>query len=167
MTFTLVASAAPSARWCLTTTASVEAANWPDLDKTNNAASDADGVTPMLEVGSAKGHLGTRELRFRVGLSRPTCRAVGVDYATADGTATAGLDYDTASGTIDLPAGSRSGWVRVSVHGDAVDEVDETVLVKLVERQRSDTWNSAGYRSHRERRPGALRIVTASEGNCS
>jgi len=54
-----------------------------------------------------------------------------VDYATTDGTATAGSDYTAASGTLTIPAGSTSGTITVHAKGDTTFEPDETFTVTL------------------------------------
>ena len=56
---------------------------------------------------------------------------VTVDYATSDGTATAGSDYTGASGTLTIPAGQASGTIAVSVSGDTTYEPNETLTLTL------------------------------------
>lgn len=68
---------------------------------------------------------------FTVSLSTPSGKTVSVDYATADGTATAGADYESTSGTVTIPAGATSATVTVSIAGDAIDEEDETLSLLL------------------------------------
>ena len=66
-----------------------------------------------------------------VSLSSPAAANVTVDYATADGTATAGADYTTTSGTLTIPAGSTSGTISVPIIDDEVTEGDEAFTVNL------------------------------------
>ena len=54
-----------------------------------------------------------------------------VDYATSDGTATAGSDYTSASGTLTIDAGSSSGSIEVSVIDDEHNEGSETFTLTL------------------------------------
>ena len=70
-------------------------------------------------------------LGFAVTLSRAASEQVTVDYATTDGTATAGVDYTAASGTLSFAAGERSKTVSVAVLDDAHDEGEETLLLSL------------------------------------
>ena len=56
---------------------------------------------------------------------------VTVDYATANGTATAGSDFIAASGSLVFAPGETSKSVSVAVQGDAEVEPDETFLVNL------------------------------------
>ena len=70
-------------------------------------------------------------LAFAVTLSRAASNPVTVDYATADGTATAGQDYETASGTLVFAPGETQDLVHVTVLDDAHDEGDETLTLYL------------------------------------
>src|SRR5262249_36379119 len=56
---------------------------------------------------------------------------VTVQYATADGTASAGSDYQATSGTLTFAPGETSKTIAVSVIGDIIDESDETFSVNL------------------------------------
>ncbi|NEX18950.1 S8 family serine peptidase [Thiorhodococcus mannitoliphagus] len=56
---------------------------------------------------------------------------VSVDYATADGSATAGLDYVATSGTLDLADGEVSGTITVTLLDDTLVEGDETFSLDL------------------------------------
>lgn len=68
---------------------------------------------------------------FVVTLSRAASEAVTVDYATSDGTATAGSDYTETSGTLTFAPGDLSETVSVPVLADGVDEMDETFTLTL------------------------------------
>ena len=56
---------------------------------------------------------------------------VTVDYATADGTATAGSDYQAATGTLTFAPGETSKTITVLVNGDRLAEPNETFVVNL------------------------------------
>ena len=56
---------------------------------------------------------------------------VTVDYATTDGTATAGEDYTAANGTLTFPAGSTAQTFTVPITEDSTVEADETVNLTL------------------------------------
>ena len=71
---------------------------------------------------------------FTVSLSRAFTTAghrVTVDYATSDGTATAGADYTATSGTLTFAAGETTKTVNVPVLDDTVDEGSETFTLRL------------------------------------
>ena len=70
-------------------------------------------------------------LVFAVSLTRAAGSALTVDYATSDGTATAGSDYTSASGTLTIGAGSSSGSIEVSVIDDEHNEGSETFTLTL------------------------------------
>ena len=70
-------------------------------------------------------------LDFVVTLSRARSEATTVDYATSDGTATAGTDYTAASGTLTFAAGETSKTVSVTVLVDTEDEQSETLSLTL------------------------------------
>ena len=70
---------------------------------------------------------------YTVTLSAQPAASVTVDYATADGTATAGSDYTAASGTLTFTTGN---WdtvqtVAVTISNDTVDDDDETFTFTL------------------------------------
>ena len=68
---------------------------------------------------------------FAVTLNRAAAGTVTVDYATADGTATAGEDYTAASGTLTFAAGVLTQTVAVTLLDDAIDEGRETFTLTL------------------------------------
>ena len=85
-----------------------------------------------LSVADAQAEEGTDEtIGFAVSLSRAASGAMTVDYATADGTATAGEDYSSTSGTLTFAAGETSKTVSVPVLDDVVDEGQETFTLRL------------------------------------
>jgi len=58
--------------------------------------------------------------------------AVAIDYATSDGTATAGTDYTAASGTLSWAAGDLGErTITVALVNDATSESDETIRITL------------------------------------
>ena len=85
-----------------------------------------------LSVADARAEEGADEtIDFAVSLSRAASGTVTVDYATADGTATAGADYTRASGTLRFAPGETGKTVRVPVLDDAHDEGEETLTLRL------------------------------------
>ena len=68
---------------------------------------------------------------FAVTLSRAASGTVTVDYATSDGTATAGSDYTATSGTLTFAAGETEKTVSVPVLDDDHDEDEETFTLTL------------------------------------
>ncbi len=66
-----------------------------------------------------------------VRLSGPSSQTVSVDYATSDGTATAGSDYTAASGTLTFAPGETSKSFTVLITDDILPEGAETVRLTL------------------------------------
>ena len=90
--------------------------------------------TPALAIADARGGEDAGVLKFVVSLSVASSKAVTVNYATADGTATAGLDYTGASGVLTFAPGvTDSQTIEVQITDDAADdEVEaETFTVGL------------------------------------
>ncbi len=95
-----------------------------------------DDDTPTLSIDSpsvTEGDSGTATLTFTVTLSAASAQTVTVGYADAGtGTATSGTDYTAIpAGTLTFAAGTTSQPIAVTVTGDATDEADETVVVRL------------------------------------
>ena len=80
----------------------------------------------------AEGNSGSTNLTFTVSLDNPApAGGATVDYATSDGTATAGSDYTAASGTLNFAGGETSKTVDISIVGDETVELDETLTLTL------------------------------------
>ena len=91
---------------------------------------------PELSVADARAEEGTdASLDFAVTLDPESTGEVTVDYATADGTATAGDDYTATSGTLTFAAGETSKTVSVPVLEDNHDEGSETLTLRLSNAQ--------------------------------
>ena len=96
-----------------------------------------DDARPVLSIDSPRvvegGSGTTATLRFTVTLSAASGQPVTVAYRDAGtGSATSGTDYTAlAPGTLTFAPGTTVQTIDVSVTGDVVDEVDETVGVVL------------------------------------
>jgi Calx-beta domain/Right handed beta helix region len=89
---------------------------------------------PSLSINSVtvtEGNSGTTSATFTVTLSAASSQAVSVNWATANGTATAGSDYVAGSGTLNFAAGATSKTLTVMVNGDTTSEPNETFAVNL------------------------------------
>ncbi len=93
------------------------------------------GITqPSISINDMavpEGNAGTTSATFTVTLSSSSTDTVTVQYATANGTATAGSDYVTASGTVTFTPGDVSEPVSITVNGDTTFEPNETFNVNL------------------------------------
>jgi hypothetical protein len=68
---------------------------------------------------------------YTVTLSHASAGPVTVDYASADGSATAGSDYDATSGTLSFAPGTTSLTITVPITNDNLYEGGETYTVNL------------------------------------
>src|SRR5262249_46659062 len=79
-----------------------------------------DDSVPSLSISNvslAEGNSGTTAFTFTVSLSAASGQMVGVNYATADGTATVGSgDYQATSGTLTFNPGQLSKTITVLVN---------------------------------------------------
>jgi hypothetical protein len=90
--------------------------------------------TPMITgdpVSVVEGNTGATQAVFTVKLSEPSTKTVTVNYATANGTATAGSDYTAKSGTLTFAPGTTSMTIAVTVLGDTLVEGNETFTLAL------------------------------------
>jgi hypothetical protein len=88
-------------------------------------------VVAIGDASITEGDAGTAVLTFTVTRSG-NATSFTVDFATADGSATAGSDYVAASGTLAFTAGGAlSETVSVTINGDTLAETDETFTVGL------------------------------------
>src|SRR5262249_19388651 len=89
---------------------------------------------PSISIANtslAEGNTGAQTATFTVSLSAASSNTVTLQYATADGTATAGSDYSATSGTLTFAPGETQKTIAVLVNGDTVQEADETFFVNL------------------------------------
>jgi uncharacterized delta-60 repeat protein len=86
-------------------------------------AASVNDVTASESAGNAS---------FTVTLNKTSDQEVRVDFATANGTATAGSDYTATSGTLIFAPGETSKTVAVPITNDSADEPDETFVLNLI-----------------------------------
>jgi hypothetical protein len=83
------------------------------------------------DVIAKEGDTGQTAFSFTVSLDAPQPAPVTVDFATADGTATAPSDYAATSGTLTFAPGETAKTVTVQVNGDTTVEPDEAFTLNL------------------------------------
>jgi hypothetical protein len=89
-------------------------------------------ILSVPDIRVTEGVSGSVPATFTLTLSAAYPRAVSVDYATRDGSATvAGNDYTAATGTVIFAPGTTMQTVTVNVVGDRVLETDETFSLVL------------------------------------
>jgi hypothetical protein len=105
---------------------------------TSNATASAtltitdDDNAPTLSIADAQTTSeASTSTNLTVSLSAASAKAITVDWATSNGTATAGSDYTAASGTLSFAAGETTKTVAVAVIQDSTFEGNETVTITL------------------------------------
>ena len=114
----------------------VPAGGWQDRSGNLNTAS-ANSLylahnwkVSVADASATEGTDGT--IVFEVTLNaRDDCETVTVDWATADGTATAGEDYTAANGTLTFGPGETSKTVGVVILDDTAEDSGETLTLQL------------------------------------
>ena len=109
-------------------------ANAELLDSQGAATIVNDDPFPALAIADVKateGNSGTKTFSFSVTLSAASTQQVSVQFATADGTATAGSDYVAKSEVLSFTPGQTSKSISVTVLANTAGEADETFLVNL------------------------------------
>ena len=95
----------------------------------NDDATPAVGNISIGDVTISEGDAGTKTASFTV--SHSGSEAFAVDFATANGTATASSDYVAAAGTLNFATGQATQTVSVTINGDTTVEANETFFVNL------------------------------------
>lgn len=148
---------------------------------TNGTISDAqatgvinnDDAQPVIslsinDVSVTEGNSGTTSAGFTVSLSNPSSQTVTVNYATADGTATAGSDYSSLGGTLTFDPNQTSKPFSVTVNGDTTFETNETFNVNLSGETNASIGDNQGVGtiSNDDAQPTiSITDVSLTEGN--
>ena len=100
---------------------------------TGNGTINNDDST-SLNIAAAtliEGNTGTSIMNLTVSLPAPNKDPVTVNFATSDGTATAGVDYVARTGTLTFPSNVQSQQIAITINGDVLFENNETFTVTL------------------------------------
>ncbi len=113
----------------ITATATNSAGNTSEF----SATADGSGATGSLQFSAASFAVieGIGVANITVVRQGGTNGNLSVDYATENGTATAGQDYTAATGTLNFSSGETSKTIQIPISDDGVTETDETFTVAL------------------------------------
>ena len=101
-----------------------------DGRKLNHSTSDSVQGPVGISVSDARvEEAAGAVLAFAVTLSRSASSQITINYATSDGSATAGADYTAASGILTIESGSSSGSIEVTVLDDSHNDGEETLTL--------------------------------------
>lgn len=98
----------------------------------------------VADVVVDEGDSGTSSAVFTVTLAPASAQTVTVDYATQDGTATAGSDYTPVSGVLTFSPGVSLQTIVVPTLGDVDEEPDEDFSLVLSNPQGGDVQDAIG-----------------------
>jgi hypothetical protein len=108
-----------------------------DYSNQISATTTSGNVGPTFsisDVSITEGNAGTVEVLVAVSLANPNGQSATVNFQIVDGTAARGEDYSiiSSAGTMTFfNGGATTQRVRVTILGEATNEPDETILVKL------------------------------------
>ncbi|AKV67559.1 beta strand repeat-containing protein [Microcystis panniformis] len=124
------------------------------------------------DVTLTEGNSGTTNAVFTVSLSSAASTVVSVNYATANGTATAGTDYTAIPPTtLTFNPGETSKTITVAVNGDNQVELNETFFLNLSNLQANGSNviladnQGQGTITNDDSASIAISDVTITEGN--
>jgi Tol biopolymer transport system component len=95
---------------------------WSDLPQ---------NVANVMDRTEVEGNEGETTFFFNVNLLLEPTEPVTVDFATRDGSATAGIDYASTSGTLTFQPGVKDLTIEVPVDGDTDVETNESFYLDL------------------------------------
>jgi hypothetical protein len=94
-----------------------------------NDDSAASSIT-IADISIFEGNTGTQTATFTVTRTGGS-GAFAVNYATANGTASAGSDYVATSGALTFGSGVNTQTISVTINGDTTSEPNETLFINL------------------------------------
>jgi len=91
------------------------------------------GITINLSGSQTivEGNSSPQNVTYTVTLSQASSQIITVQYATANGTATAGSDYTSTTGTLTFNPGETSKVINIPILNDSVNEANETFTLRL------------------------------------
>jgi hypothetical protein len=115
-----------------------------DFVRNFEVAAAAVSVISISDAAVVEGDVGTTPATFTLSIAPASASEVRVDYATAQGSATAGIDYLSISGTAVFPPQTLTQEIQVPVVGDLEPEIDETYSVELTAPVNATIADSSG-----------------------
>ena len=117
---------------------------WSEASDTAVAGPCVESASPRVSVANPVTEEDYLKMLFRVELSRASDETVTVDYATEEGSATAGVDYEETSGTLEFAPGETKKTITVAIIDDDVEDSGETFKVRLSNAVNAEIWDEVG-----------------------
>src|SRR5207253_470267 len=133
-----------------------------------SATGDCKPEIIINDVTVTEGNSGTVNATFIVSLTAASAQTVTVDFATADGAATAPADYQSNNGTLTFNPGDTTRMITVLVNGDNRDEANETFFVNLSNAVNGVVIDSQGQATINDNDPApsiTINDVSVAEGD--
>ncbi len=136
-----------------------------------NSASPIGDCKPEITINDVtvtESNSGTVNATFTVSLAAASAQTVTVDFATADGTATAPADYQTNNGALTFNPGDLTKTITVLVNGDTLDEAAETFFVNLSNASNAVLLDNQGQGTISDNDPApslSINDVSVAEGD--
>ncbi|HKS08021.1 MAG TPA: Calx-beta domain-containing protein [Pyrinomonadaceae bacterium] len=129
---------------------------------------DAAPTISINDVSVSEGNSGTTTAGFTVSLSNASSQTITVNFATVNGTATAGSDYASTSSVVTFTPGQTSQPININITGDTTFEPNETFSINLANATNATISDNqgAGTITNDDTLPViTINDVSLSEGN--
>ncbi len=104
-----------------------------DDEGAGTITNDDGAVTVSIaNVSASEGTGGTTTFAFDVTLNAASSQAIGVQWASADDTASAGSDYAAGAGSLVFAPGDTSETISIAIQTDSTFEPTETFFINLL-----------------------------------
>jgi sugar lactone lactonase YvrE len=125
---------------------------------------DGDLLVTSRESGEIRRYSSAANAVFTVRLSAPLPTPISVDFATADGSATAPIDYLSAAGTLTFEPGQLIKTVVVQAVDNASGENTETFSVNLINASGGNIADGVGVGTIIDNDPGPTKFYVVNDG---
>ncbi|MDF5739522.1 Calx-beta domain-containing protein, partial [Nostoc sp. S13] len=98
---------------------------------TNDDSSSSININLSNNQTIVEGNTSPQNATYTVSLSNASAQTITVQYATANGTATAGVDYTSTTGTLTFNPGDTSKVINIPILNDSLNEANETFTLTL------------------------------------
>ncbi|MBD2692391.1 M10 family metallopeptidase C-terminal domain-containing protein [Anabaena catenula FACHB-362] len=98
---------------------------------TNDDVSSAITINLSADQTIVEGNINPQNVTYTVTLSNTSNQTITVQYATSNGTATAGSDYTSKTGTLTFNPGVKTQSIIIPIVNDAINEANETFILTL------------------------------------
>ena len=98
---------------------------------TNDDSSSSVSINLSNNQTIVEGNTSPQNASYSVSLSNASTQSITVQYATTNGTATAGVDYTSTTGTLTFNPGDTSKVINIPILNDSLNEANETFTLTL------------------------------------